>query len=56
MASKTTERRVLVRDLEERMNAFERRIEEITQELARLDERIQKIADSIAIQTSRWNS
>ena len=56
MASKTAERRVLVRDLGERMKALEQRMDEFTQALSRLDERIQKIADSLAVQTSRWNS
>jgi hypothetical protein len=50
-------KRVLVKDVTSRVEALENRLAEISDELLKLDQRIQKMADSIAQeQATRWTS
>ena len=52
MLSKGTDRndrKVLVKDLEGRVNELETRLKQLNDELGRLDQRMQRIADSIVI-------
>jgi chaperonin cofactor prefoldin len=49
-------RRVLTKDLDARINELEKKTLEITEQLLKLDERIQKIANTIAEQVSRWGT
>ena len=53
MATKSTERRVLVKDLEQRVSELEQKIQQLTEQINKLDQRIQKIADLVAVQASR---
>jgi len=53
MATKSTERRVLVKDLGQRVSELEQKIQELTEQINKLDQRIQKIADLVAVQASR---
>lgn len=54
---KPRRRRVLVKDVTSRVEALENRLAEIGDELLKLDQRIQKMADSIAQeQANRWTS
>jgi len=53
MASKSIERRLLVRGLDDRIKVLEAKLVEFTATLSKLDSRIQKIADLIAQQVSR---
>ncbi|HTW88635.1 MAG TPA: hypothetical protein VMD75_11565 [Candidatus Binataceae bacterium] len=46
--SKSRRKRVLVKDVTSRVEALENRLSEISEELLKLDQRIQKMADSIA--------
>jgi len=46
--SKPRRKRVLIKDVTSRVAALESRLAEISDELLKLDQRIQKIADSIA--------
>ncbi|MBF6567943.1 MAG: hypothetical protein IVW54_03595 [Candidatus Binataceae bacterium] len=53
----TSRKRVLVKDVNARVEALETRLAEMGDEIARLDQRIQKMADSIAMeQATRWTA
>jgi chaperonin cofactor prefoldin len=53
----TARKRVLVKDVNARVEALETRIAEMSDEIAKLDQRIQKMADSIAMeQATRWTA
>jgi len=47
------ERRVLVRDLEGRIGELENRINDLSAQLQRIDQRIQKMADLVALSPVR---
>lgn len=47
-SGKSRRKRVLVKDVTSRVEALENRLSEISDELLKLDQRIQKMADSIA--------
>ncbi|HUY18724.1 MAG TPA: hypothetical protein VMV15_05815 [Candidatus Binataceae bacterium] len=54
-AGRARRKRVLVKDVTSRVEALENRLAEIADELSKLDQRIQKMADSIAQgQANRW--
>ncbi len=56
-SSKPRRKRVLVKDVTSRVEALENRLAEIGDELLKLDQRIQKMADSITQeQANRWTS
>lgn len=48
MTSKSTERRVTVKDLEGRVSDLENKIDDLTTHIQKLDQRVQKLADSVA--------
>jgi chaperonin cofactor prefoldin len=57
VAAKARRKRTLVKDVTSRVEALENRLAEIGDELLKLDQRIQKMADSIAQeQANRWTS
>lgn len=57
VSGKPRRKRVLVKDVTSRVEALENRLAEIGDELLKLDQRIQKIADSIAQESaSVWTS
>ena len=47
MASNGTQRRVLVKDLEGRVNELESKLSDLIEQLQKLDQRMQMIADSL---------
>jgi chaperonin cofactor prefoldin len=56
-ASKPRRKRVLVKDVTSRVEALENRLAEVCDELLKLDERMQKMVDSIAQeQANRWTA
>jgi len=57
VSSRPRRKRVLVKDVTSRVEALENRLAEISDELLKLDRRIQKIADSIAQEgVNAWTS
>lgn len=54
-SGKPRRKRVLVKDVTSRVEAIEQRLAELSDELLKLDQRIQKIADSVA-QERAWTS
>ena len=47
MSSKGTERRVLIKDVEGRVNELESKLQDLREQMERIDERMQRIADTI---------
>ncbi len=56
-SGKPRRKRVLVKDVTSRVEALEQRLAEISDELLKIDQRIQKIADSVAQErATSWTS